>query len=153
MNTTSPADRLVELTQAEVQELAEVWYYKLDIHAPFEELVPLLVSSGLKMVFPEMTAEGLDGIRTWYERVVTIFFDEVHTLKEVKMVPKGDRVEVNVVVKWEASRWNPPAPRSERIVADAYQTWEVVRSPESGKAVIQTYVVDSLKYYEGSAQL
>ena len=153
MNTKSPTDRLVELTQAEVQELAEVWYRKLDIHAPFEELVPLLVSSGLKMVFPEMTAEGLDGIRTWYERVVTIFFDEVHTLKEVKMVPKGDRVEVNVVVKWEASRWNPPAPRSERIVADAYQTWEVVRSPESGKAVIQTYIVDSLKYYEGSDQL
>lgn len=153
MNTKSPTDRLVELTQAEVQELAEVWYRKLDIHAPFEELVPLLVSSGLKMVFPEMTAEGLDGIRTWYERVVTIFFDEVHTLKEVKMVPKGDCVEVNVVVKWEASRWNPPAPRSERIVADAYQTWEVVRSPESGKVVIQTYVVDSLKYYEGSDQL
>lgn len=153
MNTKSPTNRSVELTQAEVQELVEVWYHKLDNHAPFEELIPLLVGSGLKMVFPETTAEGLEGIQRWYERVVTIFFDEVHTLKEVKTIPHGDRIEVKVVVKWEASRWNPPAPRSERIVADAYQTWEVVRSPESGKAVIQTYVVDSLNYYEGSAQL
>ncbi len=142
------------ITQAEVQELAEVWYKKLDVHAPLEEFKPLLADSGVKMVFPEATVEGWEGFSGWYERVIGIFFDEVHTLKEVTTTPKGDnKAEVKVVVKWEASVWKPPAPTSERIVLDAYQTWEVQRSPETGKPVVLTYIVDELKYYEGSAKL
>ena len=142
------------ITQAEVQELAEVWYKKLDVHAPLEEFKPLLADSGVKMVFPEATVEGWEGFSGWYERVIGIFFDEVHTLKEVTTTPKGDnKAEVKVVVKWEASVWKPPAPTSERIVLDAYQTWEVQRSPQTGKPVVLTYIVDELKYYEGSAKL
>ncbi|MEM8831123.1 MAG: hypothetical protein AAGE96_17455 [Cyanobacteria bacterium P01_G01_bin.19] len=142
------------ITQAEVQELAEIWYKKLDVHAPLEEFKPLLADSGVKMVFPEATVEGWDGFSGWYDRVIGIFFDEVHTLKEVTTTPKGDdKADVKVVVKWEASVWNPPAPTSERIVLDAYQTWEVKRSPETDKPVVLIYIVDELKYYEGSAQL
>lgn len=143
-----------QITQAEVQELAEVWYKKLDVHAPLEEFKPLLADSGVKMVFPEATVEGWEGFSGWYEKVINIFFDEVHTLKEVTTTPKdNDRADVKVVVKWEASVWKPPAPESERIVLDAYQTWEVQRSPETGKPVVLTYIVDELKYYEGSAKL
>lgn len=143
-----------KLTQAEVQELADVWYKKLDVHAPLEEFKPLLADSGVKMVFPEATVKGWEGFAGWYDRVINIFFDEVHTLKEVKTTPKGnDKVEVKVVVKWEASVWKPPAPSSERIMLDAYQTWEVERSPETGKPVVLTYIVDELKYHDGSAQL
>ncbi|MDJ0687495.1 MAG: hypothetical protein QNJ41_03200 [Xenococcaceae cyanobacterium MO_188.B32] len=143
-----------KITQAEVQELADVWYKKLDVHAPLEEFKPLLADAGVKMVFPEATVEGWEGFSGWYERVIGIFFDEVHTLKEVTTTPKGDdKADVKVVVKWEASVWKPPAPTSERIVLDAYQTWEVQRSPETGKPVVLTYIVDELKYYEGSAKL
>ena len=141
------------IAQAEMEEMAAEWYKKLDVHAPLEEYVPMLASEGLKMVFPEATVEGFEGFKGWYERVIGIFFDEVHTLKEVSVTPKGDKAEVKVVVKWEASVWKPPAPTSERIVLDAYQTWEVQRSPESGKPVVLTYIVDELKYYEGSAKL
>lgn len=142
------------ITQAEVQEIAEVWYQKLDVHAPLEEFKPLLAEEGLKMVFPEATVEGWEGFSGWYERVIGIFFDEVHTLKEVKTTPKDDdKVEVKVLVKWEASVWKPPAPFSERIVLDAYQTWVVQRLPETGQLVVLTYIVDELKYYEGSAKL
>ena len=142
------------ITQAEVQELAEIWYKKLDVHAPLEEFKPLLADSGVKMVFPEATVEGWEGFSGWYDRVIGIFFDEVHTLKEVTTTPKDDdKADVKVVVKWEASVWNPPAPNSERIVLDAYQTWEVKRSPETDKPVVLTYIVDELKYCEGSAQL
>ena len=49
--------------------------------------------------------------------------------------------------------WKAPAAKSERIVLDAYQTWIVKRSPNIGKPVIETYIVDSMNYYEGSAQL
>lgn len=143
-----------EIKQAEVQELAEVWYRKLDVHAPLEEFKPLIAEDEVTMVFPEATVEGFDGFQGWYEKVIAIFFDEVHTVKEVKVTPKeGDRAEVKVVVKWEASMWNPPEAYSKRIVLDAYQTWEVKRSPSTQKPVVTRYVVDSLDYAEGSAKL
>jgi hypothetical protein len=141
------------LTDAEVQKLAKEWYKKLDVHAPLEEFVPMLAEEGLKMVFPEATVEGFEGFKGWYERVIGIFFDEVHTLKKVDVTPKGEQADVKVVVKWEASVWKPPAPKSERIVLDAYQTWVVKRAPQTGKPVVTTYIVDSLDYYEGSAKL
>ena len=153
MNPNQLTSNIHDITEVEVYELAQTWYENLDVHAPLEEFVPLLAQEGLKMVFPEGTMEGFGGFKQWYERVVNLFFDEVHTLDNVTTMPKGDRAEVKVIVKWEASRWNAPAPKSERIIADAYQTWEVVRSPTTGKPVILTYVVDSLHYDEGSAKL
>lgn len=146
---------LAPLTAAEVQAFAEDWYRKLDVHAPLEDFVPLLADDGLEMVFPEATVQGFEGFKGWYERVVRIFFDEVHTVKEAQPSFKDDGLaaDVKVVVKWEASVWNPPAPYSERIILDAYQTWEVKRSPKTQAVVISRYVVDSLDYAEGSAKL
>jgi hypothetical protein len=146
---TSPA-----ITDSEVKAFAKDWYHKLDIHAPLEEFRALLASEGLEMVFPEVTARGWEGYRDWYERVIRLFFDEVHTVKETKIIRNtGEKAEVKVVVRWEASVWKAPAPRSERIILDAFQTWTVQRSPETQKLVISRYVVDSLQYAEGSAKL
>lgn len=144
---------IAPLTKSEVNQLAVDWYRKLDVHAPLEEYIPFVAEEGLEMRFPEATVYGFDGFKGWYERVIGIFFDEVHTLKEVTVTPSGDKANVKVVVKWEASIWKPPAAKSERIITDAYQTWIVQRSPNTGKPVILTYIVDSLDYYEGSAQL
>jgi hypothetical protein len=144
---------IAPLTESEVNQLVADWYLKLDVHAPLEEYIPLLAEEGLEMRFPEVTAYGFDGFKDWYERVIGIFFDEVHTLKEVTVTPSAVQANVKVVVKWEASIWKAPAAKSERIVLDAYQTWVVERSPNTEKPVILTYIVDSLDYYEGSAQL
>lgn len=145
---------LAPLTQSEIKQLAADWYLKLDVHAPLEEYVPFLDAAGLEMRFPEGTVYGFDGFKGWYERVTRIFFDEVHTLKKVEATSTfNSQVEVKVVVNWQASIWNPPAAKSERIVSDAYQTWVVKRSPTTQKPVIQSYVVDSLEYAEGSARL
>jgi len=140
------------LTESEVKEFAADWYKKLDVHAPGEEFLPLLAED-VELRFPEATVQGFDGFKGWYDRVINIFFDEVHTLKEVKMTPNGEQADVKVVVKWEASVWKPPAAKSERIVLDAYQTWVVKRSPTTHKPVVAVYIVDSLDYAEGSAKL
>ena len=141
------------LTQSELQEFAAAWYKKLDVHDPVDEYAPLLAAD-VELRFPEATVKGFEGYSGWYDKVINIFFDEVHTVKEVKITSSTDeKVTVQVVVKWEASVWKPPAPTSERIVLDAYQTWEVKRSPETQKPVISVYIVDELKYYEGSATL
>ncbi len=141
------------LTEAELREFAEAWYRKLDVHEPLENYIPLLADD-VEMVFPEATVKGFEGFKGWYERVIGIFFDEVHTVKDVKLTDTtDDAAHVKVVVKWEASVWNPPEPFSKRIVLDAYQTWIVKRSPKTGTPVVATYIVDELKYYEGSATL
>lgn len=144
---------LAPLTESQIQQMAADWYRKLDVHAPLEDYISFLAEEGLEMRFPEATVYGFDGFKGWYERVISIFFDEVHSLKEVKVTPVGNQAEVKVVVKWEASIWNPPAPTSKRIILDAYQTWVIERSPNTQKPVIKTYIVDSLDYYEGSAKL
>jgi hypothetical protein len=124
----------------------------LDTHVPVEEYTPLLAPD-VEFHFPEGISRGLDGYREWYERVTRIFFDEVHTLKLARPTLKGDSADVDVIVNWQASVWKPPAAKSERINADAKQRWVVVRSPETGKPVISSYIVDSLDYQPGSATL
>ena len=141
------------LTSAEIQTLATNWYKKLDVHAPLVELLPLVASEGLEMVFPEATLRTQAEFEGWYERVIRIFFDEVHTVKQVKSTITGDGAAVKVVVRWEASVWNPPAAASQRIKLDAYQAWTVVRDCETDQPVITRYTVDELKYDADSAKL
>lgn len=142
-----------QLTAKAVKDMAVAWYRKLDVHAPMVEILPMLADKGLKMKFPEATLKGQDGFEGWYQGVIRIFFDEEHTVKSVKSVIKGNKARVKVVVRWAASRWRSPAPYSDRIVLDAYQTWEVALSRTSGLPVVTTYIVDRLVYAKGSAKL
>ncbi len=141
------------LTRSEIKQLATEWYRKLDVHAPLVEFLPLLAEKGLEMRFPEATLHGLAEFEGWYEGVIRIFFDETHAVKRVVASIEGEQARVKVVVRWEASRWRPPAARSERIVLDAYQTWVVQRSRRNEVPVIVSYTVDSLKYVKASARL
>jgi|CryBogDrversion2_11_1035321.scaffolds.fasta_scaffold93290_1 hypothetical protein len=148
------------ITQAEVQEFADIWYKKLDVHAPLEDFRPMIASEGFRMIVPEATLVGWNKFSDWYiggndlPGVINIFFDEVHELKSVVTTPtQNETATVKVVVKWQASAWNAPDPKSKRIVLDAYQTWEMIRSSQSGRLCILTYTVDEMKLYEGSASL
>jgi hypothetical protein len=142
-----------ELTREEIEDLADRWYKALDVHAPVEELWAMLLDEGNEMDWPEGPTYGHQEFKGWYDRVTRIFFDEVHTLSKVEPTIDGDRADVEVVVNWQAKVWNPPEPKSKWLGFDAYQTWEVVRSPESGKPVIKRYVVDKLEPMPGSSEL
>lgn len=141
------------LTQEAIEQLAKDWYHKLDVHAPMVELLPMLADAELKMVFPEATVHGYAGFEGWYQRVIRIFFDEVHTVKKAAATIHGDTATVDVVVQWEASVWNAPEAYSQRIKLDAYQTWEVAYRPDSQQTVVTSYSVDKMEYHEGSAKL
>lgn len=141
------------LTADEVRQLAADWYHKLDVHAPLVEILPMLADDELEMKFPEASLRGQAAFENWYEGVIRIFFDEVHTLKSVAVTPTEDGADVKVVVHWEASVWHAPAARSQRIKLDAYQTWFVKRSPISGSPVVSRYTVDELVYEPDSARL
>ena len=133
------------LTNDEIQDLADRWYKALDVHAPVAQLHEMLLDEGNVMEWPEGPTHGHAEFTGWYEKVIRRFFDEVHTLKGVEPSIDGDRADVKVVVNWQASVWEPPSPKSKLLHMDAFQTWEVVRSPQTGKAVIKRYVVDSFE--------
>ncbi len=141
------------LTEAEVRAFAEAWYRKLDVHDPLDEYRPLLAED-VEMVFPEATVYGFEGYTGWYNAVINIFFDEMHTVKEVTLLDVRETdADVKVVVQWEASAWVPPQATSRRIKCDAYQTWVVQRSSTTRQPIVARYVVDSLDFAEGSANL
>ena len=141
------------LTEDEIKDLADRWYKALDVHAPVEELYDMLLDDGNEMMWPEGPTHGHAEFKGWYDRVTNLFFDEVHTITKVEPKINGESADVEVVVNWQAKVWNPPEPNSKFLGFDAYQTWEVVRSPETGKAVIKRYVVDDLAAMPGSTTL
>jgi hypothetical protein len=142
-----------QLTAKAIKDMAVAWYKKLDVHAPMVEILPMLADKGLKMKFPEATLKGQAAFEGWYQGVIRIFFDEEHGVRSVKPKIKGNKAKVKIVVRWAASRWRPPAAYSDRIVLDAYQTWEVKLNKATGLPVVTTYIVDKIVYAKGSAKL
>ena len=141
------------LTDAEVRQFVDQWYHTLDIHAPLQAFLVLIADEGIEFRFPEVTVTDKDGVIQWYNRVTTTFFDEIHQTKELAISTEGDRATVKVVTLWQASVWNPPAPKSERLAFLAGQTWSVKRLDTTGQPVIVTYVVDSFDPVGGSGAL
>ena len=140
-------------SRAEIEAFVADWYRKLDNHVPVEQVVSL-VADQVEMQFPEGTVRGVDGFqelvrRSWYES----FFDELHNVTHVGISWQDGRCLLDVVVNWQARRWRPPAPRSEWIGFDAFQRWEMIPSPASGRPVVFRYIVDELRPMPGSPPL
>jgi hypothetical protein len=144
---------LASLTEKEIKQFVDDWYLKLDVHANPEEVLPLLIGETLEMQLPEATLHGLNDFKNWYDRIIHTFFDEVHTLQTLEIKTTADRADVQLVVRWEASRWNAPAPQSERLAFDAAQRWVIMRSLTTQKPAIATYIVDSLTPLPGFPDL
>jgi hypothetical protein len=149
------------------------WYRLLDVHAPIEKLFVCL-SPQVELILPEGPLRGTSDFESWYlgragdtrfPGVVNLFFDEVHELKylDVAIIPvagqAGDQgapekwlANVQLVVRWQAHRWKPPAPKSDLLVFDAWQRWQMQSTP-NGAWTIQQYIVDRLEPLAGSAAL
>lgn len=144
--------KTADIQEEDIKALVKEWYQKLDDHAPVGQLLPLLAENELIMVFPEARLSGQDDFQRWYHGVVRSFFDEIHDVKSLR-IGKGEELSVSVTVEWQASRWIPPAARSERIILVAEQLWSVQRIGVLGKPVISRYEVLKLDYKNGSARL
>jgi hypothetical protein len=141
------------IARGEIEEFVGEWYRRLDEHVPAAEVAAMVSAGELEFRLPETTLRTADAFRTWYEGVIRIFFDEVHTVTGVQVAGSATRPEVRVVVNWQARRWRPPAPRSEWIGFDAFQRWELMRSQTTGRPVIVRYTVDELRPMPGSPPL
>lgn len=141
-----------ELTASAISDYATAWYQALDRHDDIDDVFPLLVDNGLVMNFPEGTSKGHSGFREWYDAVTTRFFDEVHTVREVKVLSLSPKeAEVSVIVNWQAKVHEGQAAKSAWLGFDAYQTWTVVAGDNGPQ--IKVYTVDKLDPMPGSASL
>jgi SnoaL-like domain len=144
-STTAP-------TRQEVASFVADWYRNLDVHAP-TDAVAAMVTDDVEFQLPEGPVIGVSAFRDWYEGVIRIFFDEVHTVERVAVSWKDQRALVKVRVNWQARRWRPPAARSQWIGFDIDQDWDVLRSAATGRLVIARYVVNELRPMPGSPPL
>jgi hypothetical protein len=142
------------LTEEEIRRFTAAWYYALDIHAPVEECYRLLADRDLNMQFPDGDIRDFTTFKKWYDRVTGLFFDESHNVQSVKPKINGVEAEVEVVVGWQASWFEPPAAKSKRTSMNAIQRWKVRRSTKNSYGVeIVQYMVDRFEYAPGFAQL
>ena len=144
--TTTP------LTEKALAEFAVAWYQALDRHDDIGSVETYLVPDDLEFVLPETTTHGLSGFEGWYDAVTHKFFDEVHEVTGTEardLTPES--ATLKVVVRWQASKWEAPGPRSERLDFHAEQTWDVVASPTGPR--IRKYAVDVFDPNPGSASL
>lgn len=129
-----------EITQEQIEAFATAWYQALDVHVPTEEILKLVAEDDVAMIFPEKTLHGVGDFQAWYSGgtysdgeeapgVINIFFDENHNVASVETISAdASTAEVQVVVAWQASWFEPPAAKSKRISADFTQVWKVRRS-------------------------
>src|SRR5215813_7051401 len=139
------------ITKEQVQTFAAAWYQALDFHAPTEEILKLVADENVQMIFPEKTLHGVGDVIAWYAGgtysdgekapgVINIFFDENHNVVSVEPEIGDDRIEVRVVVAWQASWFVPPAAKSKRVSADFTQAWTLRRSDKNPYGlVIESY--------------
>jgi hypothetical protein len=146
------------LGRDEIEAFAADWYRKLDEHVPVAEIVPLVLDEGLEFVVPEATLRSRREFGDWYaggdrRGVINQYFDEVHTLSQLEARCEGPDAEVQVVVNWQGRRWTKPAPRSQWFGFDFFQTWRMIRSPETGRPVIARYEAGEPRPMPGSPAL
>lgn len=141
-----------ELTESAIEDLATAWYRALDRHDDAEQVLPPLARDDLVLNFPEGTFTGEDGFRTWYDAVTARFFDETHTLREIKPISiTSEEAELSVTVNWQFTMHDGHEARSVWGGFDAYQTWTVVAG-ENGPR-IKVYTANELDPMPGSASL
>ena len=126
---------------------------KLDVHAPVDEMLPLIADKELVMKLPETTVRSHEGFKQWYSDVKSKYFDEVHSIKALRITPQEQIVKVEMILQWECSAWNAPSAKSKRSSYYAVQTWELKRSPETQKPFIVKYAVDYFIPIPGSDEL
>jgi len=144
------------MTLDEIKRFVAAWYRALDNHDPVEDCYTLLTDRGLNMQFPDGDIRDFQSFKKWYDRVTNLFFDENHYVQSVSARVTGEEAELDVVVGWQASWWEPPAAKSKRVSMDATQKWTVRRSTRNAYGLeIVTYnaTAEPFKYAPGFARL
>ena len=124
----------IALSQDESRQFIDEWFLKLDVHAPVDEVLSLIADNELVMKVPETTIHGHEGFKQWYSVVTSKFFDEVHSIKALRITPQEQIAKVEMILLWEGvSRRagdHPLHARGGRIRRTGTPRWGDRLSPE-----------------------
>jgi len=149
----------VSITLEYIHQFAAAWYLALDVHAPTQECRSMLAEDSLNMQFPDGGIHDLAAFQKWYEGVTNLFFDEKHTVQKIDVRSSSEnQADLTVVVRWQASWWEPPAAESKRLDLESTQSWTVRRCSNEKNPFdleITTYIAraEDFKFAPGSAML
>jgi hypothetical protein len=158
---------MASISMNEIKTFVAAWYRALDMHVPPAECAKLVADDGLEMIFPEKTLHGVSDFLAWYAGgtysdgttapgVINIFFDENHNVVSVEGQISGNQATLEVVVAWQASVFEAPAPKSKRVSLDATQRWVVRASnknPYGLEVVSYNAMAKPFQYAPGFARL
>lgn len=143
-------------TEKQIHEFVAAWFRALDFHVPVEEAAAFLADRDLHVEYPDGDIRDFASFKVWYDRVTNLFFDENHNVKSVQANISSDHAELDIVVGWQASWWEPPAAKSKRVSMDATQRWTVRRSSKNRyglEIVTCNATAEPFKYAPGFASL
>ena len=126
------------------------FYAKADDSAPLVWFLPYIDESFHMFWTPTCQFDGPVGFEEFYRNLTQNLFDRKHEVYDIKIDVDGDTATAKFFIHLTARVWDPPAPRSLHAENQAGFTWVVKLSPTTGKPVITSYVLTSVKFPEGS---
>jgi hypothetical protein len=144
------------LTKREVKDVILQFWELNASRAPIKAFEGIFDCEKLEIIVradPDIVFNGIAGFAD-HQIGKLSFFDQRFELKSIDTKLLDDsRAVAKTVGVWNASYWQSPAPTSHRLIADMKQTWTIVRSEETGKAVLLRHVCERLKYRPGHAPI
>ena len=141
-----------EITLSEAKTLATHFYRLMDGHVPVDVYRSVIDPETIIVGHGSTVLKGWSEFQQWYDGVTRACFDQVHTISDVSMVTSGLPATVQIVARWQASKWKAPAPRTGAIDAVATHHLTISRDTD-GDPVVSGYIMTDVKYSNVSATL
>jgi hypothetical protein len=140
------------LTEDEVRDVILAFFDLNASRAPIKAFEEILDCENFEIVVQatDVSFKGIAGLAD-HQIGKLIFFDQRFEAKFVEITIHDDHAIAKTDDRWEASVWQSPAAYSRRLIAELTHTWKVVRSEETGKAVLRFHSADTWKYLPGHA--
>ncbi len=138
------------LTKREVRAVIQAFWDLNASRAPikaFEEIVDI-ENLSITMRGTDIAFHGIAGFAD-HQIGKLIFFDQRFVLKKIDITLKGDTASAKTEGRWHASTWSSPAPYSHELIAELKHTWDIIRCPKTGRALMRGHVCEKLKYLPG----
>jgi hypothetical protein len=140
----------VSLDAAEIEKFIFEFYSKADNSAPLVWFLPYIDESMHMVWTPTCQFDGKAGFEEFYRCLTGNLFDRVHEVYDIKIDVDGDTAKVTFTIHLTAKVWSPPLPKSIHAENHANFAWEMKRDPDSGTAVITSYLLTGVSFPEGS---
>jgi quinol monooxygenase YgiN len=138
-NLRAVDDLAAPLADDEVRTFVQRWFDTLSAHPDIDELLPMIVTDGMTMQFPDATLTSEAEFRSWYDEVGRANHDQSHHVDQldVSIDPAAAAAGVELSVLWTTHQ----EPGGAASVFRARQIWRLVRSFTTGRPAITEYRV------------